>query len=168
MTRSSRVVKDADLLRLLTARDVKPEDFLKYLMTMIQPQKGLWTLMALDDPRWPSMTRDPLSLTEPLWLWYMDALLCVKPNKLSLVRGWHGMKDDNSRPVVKAVRSVLCNYLKTMWCNSLARLQQWPFYLQGPGFKSHLRPAEFFACHKVSPLNNRIPKPTSVPCALII
>ena len=56
----------------------------------------------------------------------------------------------------------------TRWCNGLARLQQWLCYLQGPGFESHLRPVEFFSCNKVSPLNNRIPTPTSVPCAPII
>ena len=39
----------------------------------------------------------------------------------------------------------------------LVRLQQWLCYLQGPGFEFRLRPVEFFACNKVSPLNNRIP-----------
>ena len=31
---------------------------------------------------------------------------------------------------------------------------QWPCYLQGPGFKPHLSPVEFFSCNKVSPVNN--------------
>ena len=57
---------------------------------------------------------------------------------------------------------------RSRWRSGLARLQQWPCYLQGPGFESHLRPVEFFACKKVSPLNNRTPTLTSVPCAPII
>ena len=56
---------------------------------------------------------------------------------------------------------------RSRWRNGLARLQQWPCYLQGPGFESHLRPVEFFACNKVSPLNNRTLTLTSVPCAPI-
>ena len=36
------------------------------------------------------------------------------------------------------------------WCNGLACLQQWSCYLQGPEFRSHLRPVEFFTCNKVS------------------
>ena len=39
------------------------------------------------------------------------------------------------------------------WRNGLACLQQWLCYLQGPGFKSNLRPLEFFTS---SPLNNPI------------
>ena len=57
---------------------------------------------------------------------------------------------------------------RARWCNGLACLQQWPCYRQRPGFESHLRPVEFFACNKVSPLNNRIPALTSVLCAPII
>ena len=46
-------------------------------------------------------------------------------------------------------------------------LQQWPCYLQGPEFESHLRSLEFSACKKVSPLKkHRIPMLRSVPCAL--
>ena len=33
------------------------------------------------------------------------------------------------------------------WRNGLARLQQWPCYLQGTGFESHLAPVEFFTCN---------------------
>ena len=40
------------------------------------------------------------------------------------------------------------------WRNGLARLQQLPCYLQGPEFETHQCPVEFFACSKVSPLNN--------------
>ena len=40
------------------------------------------------------------------------------------------------------------------WGNGLACLQQWLCYLKGPGFESHLQPVEFFACNKVSPVNN--------------
>ena len=54
------------------------------------------------------------------------------------------------------------------WRNGLARLQQWLCYLQGPGFESHLRPVEFLACNKVSPLNNQIQTLASVSCAPII
>ena len=57
---------------------------------------------------------------------------------------------------------------RARWRNGLERLQQWQCYLQGPGFESHLRPVEFSACNNVSPLNNRIPMLTSVPCAPII
>ena len=57
--------------------------------------------------------------------------------------------------------------ISNYWRNGLAREQQWLRYLQGPGFKSHLRPVEFFFCNKVSPLNNQTPTPTSEPCALI-
>ena len=39
--------------------------------------------------------------------------------------------------------------------------------LTEPGFESYLRPVEFFSCNKVSPLNNRTPTLTSVPCAPI-
>ena len=38
------------------------------------------------------------------------------------------------------------------WRSGLARLQQWSYYLQGPRFKPHLWPVEFFSCKKVSPL----------------
>ena len=34
--------------------------------------------------------------------------------------------------------------------NGLVRLQQWPHYLQGPGFDSHLRLVKFSACKKGS------------------
>ena len=34
------------------------------------------------------------------------------------------------------------------WGNGLGRLQQWPCFLHRPGFESHLRPVEFFACNK--------------------
>ena len=46
----------------------------------------------------------------------------------------------------------LCSPLSTRsrWRSGLARLQQWPCYLQGPRFESHLRPVEFFVCNKVS------------------
>ena len=57
--------------------------------------------------------------------------------------------------------------IRSRWRNGLARLQQWLCYLQGPGFESHLLPVEFFACNKVSPLNNRAPTLISVPCASI-
>ena len=40
------------------------------------------------------------------------------------------------------------------WRHGLVHLQQWSRYLQGPGFESHLRPVDFFACNKVSPLNS--------------
>ena len=50
---------------------------------------------------------------------------------------------------------------RSRWCSSLARLQQWPCYLQGSGFESHLRPVEF------SPVT-RFLHSTSVPCAPII
>ena len=33
---------------------------------------------------------------------------------------------------------------RSRWCNGLERLQQWPCYLQRPGFKFQLRPDEFF------------------------
>ena len=46
-------------------------------------------------------------------------------------------------------------------------LEQWPCYLQGPGFKSHLRPVDFFSCNKVSPLNNQTPTLRSMPFAPI-
>ena len=58
-------------------------------------------------------------------------------------------------------------YFRSRWRNGLVRLQQSPCYLQGPGFESHLRPVEFFAYNKVSPLNYRTLMLTSVPCALI-
>ena len=58
-------------------------------------------------------------------------------------------------------------FLRSRWRNGLVRLQQWPCYLQGPEFESHLLPVEFFACNKVSPLNNWTPTLTSVPCAPI-
>ena len=43
------------------------------------------------------------------------------------------------------------------WRNGLARLRQWPCYLQGPGFESRLRPVKFFSCNKVfhSPVKPR-------------
>ena len=44
------------------------------------------------------------------------------------------------------------NVYMSRWCSGLERLQQWPCYLQGPGFESHLRPVEFFSGNKVSPL----------------
>ena len=34
---------------------------------------------------------------------------------------------------------------RSRWRNGLSCLPQWPSYLQGPGFESHLRPVEFFA-----------------------
>ena len=34
------------------------------------------------------------------------------------------------------------------WRSGLARLQQWSYYLQGPGFESNLGHAEFFSCKK--------------------
>ena len=52
--------------------------------------------------------------------------------------------------------------------NGLAHLQQWLCYLQEPGLEPHLQSVEFFACKKVSPLNNRIPTLPSVPSAPII
>ena len=57
---------------------------------------------------------------------------------------------------------------RARWHTGLARLQQWLCYLQGPGFESHLRPVEFFACNKVSPLSKQIPMLASLPCAPII
>ena len=55
-------------------------------------------------------------------------------------------------------------YLQRLrWCNGLARLQQWSCYLQGPGFKFHLWPVEFFTSNTVSLLNNRIQTLWSVP-----
>ena len=51
---------------------------------------------------------------------------------------------------------VLCVHIRCVHVHTqysvLARLQQWPCYLQGPGFNSHLQPGEFSACNKVSPL----------------
>ena len=35
-------------------------------------------------------------------------------------------------------------YEHSRWHSGLAHLQQWLFYLQGPGFESHLRPVDFF------------------------
>ena len=46
---------------------------------------------------------------------------------------------------------------RSRWRNGLARLQQWPCYLLGPGFKSHLWLVKFSVCNKVSPLNNQYP-----------
>ena len=60
----------------------------------------------------------------------------------------------------------MCYYYMYM-CNGLAHLQQWPCYLQVPGFKSHLRSVEFFTSKKVSLLTNLTPMLTSVPCAPI-
>ena len=39
----------------------------------------------------------------------------------------------------------------------LACLQQWSYYLQGPGFETTYDQWSFFACNKVSLLNNQIP-----------
>ena len=50
------------------------------------------------------------------------------------------------------------------WRNGLARLQQWPCYLQGPGFESPLWPVTFFAGSSFSPLANQAPALASVPC----
>ena len=60
------------------------------------------------------------------------------------------------------VRSIVYSYesqvsVRSRWCNGLARLHQRPCYLQGPGFKSHLRPVKFFTCNKVSPLSQSNP-----------
>ena len=55
--------------------------------------------------------------------------------------------------------------IRARWRNGLARLQQWQCYLQGPGFESHIRPVDFFACNKVSLLNSWMPTLTSMPCA---
>ena len=55
-------------------------------------------------------------------------------------------------------------WIVSRWCNGLARLRQWPCYLQGPGLESHLWPVEFFTCNKVSPLNNRTSMLTYVSC----
>ena len=54
-------------------------------------------------------------------------------------------------PTLKSIAR--SNTHRSRWCNGLACLQQWLCYLQGPGFESHLRQVEFFACNKVSPLN---------------
>ena len=56
---------------------------------------------------------------------------------------------------------------RSRWRDGLDGLQQWPCHLKGPGFESPLRPVGFFACNKVSLLNNQTPTLRSVPCASI-
>ena len=51
-----------------------------------------------------------------------------------------------------------------MKCLHQVLLQQWPWFLQGPGFESHLWPVEFFVCINVSLLSNQTPRLVSVPC----
>ena len=68
--------------------------------------------------------------------------------------------------IYTGIHRIICNIIRSRWCNGLACLQQWPCYLQGSGFKSHLRSMKFFACNKVSSLNNQTL--TSVSCAPII
>ena len=67
---------------------------------------------------------------------------------------WRSSLTDN-RTVEDAELKMLTMLQRTWWRNGLAHLQQWPCYLQEPGFESHLQ-TEFFACNKVSPLNNQI------------
>ena len=52
--------------------------------------------------------------------------------------------------------------IRSRWRRGLVRLQQWSYYLQGPGFESHLRPVEFFSCIRFLHSPNQTLTPTSV------
>ena len=67
------------------------------------------------------------------------------------------------------VSSYKIDVTRSRWCNCLVRLQQWPCYLSARTWV-RVPPTTsgfFFACNKVSPLNNRTSTRTSVPCAPI-
>ena len=80
----------------------------------------------------------------------------------------HWLRLRQRKPLLKWLKHVIkiccnfahsCTYSESRWCNGLARLQQWPCYLQRPGF-------EFSACKKVSPhKKDRTSTLRSVPCS---
>ena len=80
----------------------------------------------------------------------------------------HGFQTQPKRNTVSFGNGYIVDAkMVSRWCNGLARLQHWPFYLQAPGFVSQLLPVEFFSCNKVSPLNDQTTTSRSVPCAAI-
>ena len=107
---------------------------------------------------------------------YWIPFLCVSYIKLcnKCIIMWCMNKRLPDEEIYKFLCQISCmlfiNFIRpeqqSRWRNGLARLQQWPCYLQRHEFESHLQPVDFSACKKVSPFE--ISNPNAKICAIHI
>ena len=109
--------------------------------------------------------------THKLWRLFWRCCLDARPriltNKNKHVENIASVVSEKSidETIVTTPRLLTITRLSITICGArsgLTRFQQWPCYLHGPVFESHLQSEEFFACNNVSPLKNWTPMLTFV------